>query len=74
MNKKDPEVKVYDYHPSSTGDNFNHLPFPQEGDSIWVGDDLGKIVSREIDVSSDHSEKDDDQYTRYMEIKIRIKI
>lgn len=66
--------RIYDYVADPAPNNFGHLPFPDEGDTIWVGDDYGQVVERDKDLLPPQNREGDTRYTRYMQITLTIKI
>lgn len=74
MSNNETETRVYDFIPDPFPNKFQHLPFPHEGDIIWVGDDMGTVVDRSFEPLMGKKREGDDVYTRYAELKITIKI
>ena len=66
--------KTFDYVPLPFSNNFGHYPFPEEGDVIWVGDDMGTVIKKEFDPSVKFKQDGDSVYTRYMEIKLLVTV
>jgi len=74
MTQKVNEPVIYDFIPDPLDNNFGHLPFPQEGDVIWIDDDLGHVVECSFNSLDGLKSEEDNEHTRYAELKIVIRI
>lgn len=73
MEQKD-KIKIFQYLPDADFDGMGHLPLPEKGDVVWIGDSRGTVVSKSFGDPKDLHKGAEHSTTRYEEVRIVVEI